>query len=105
MHTLFFKSIAGSLAALALGVSVATTPASAHGGRRRRSLPWRLRRRRPSMAASADGGFHGGFGDRGFRAGFRDRGFLGGFGALLRRLWLLRLRLLGYYGYGNCLPY
>ena len=43
MHTLFFKSIAGSLAALALGVSVATTPASAHGG-------------------GGGGAFHGGFG-------------------------------------------
>jgi hypothetical protein len=32
MHTSFFKSIAGSLAALALGVSVATTPALAHSG-------------------------------------------------------------------------
>ena len=45
MHTLFFKSIAGSLAALALGVSVATTPASAHGG-----------------GGGGGGAFHGGFG-------------------------------------------
>ena len=32
MHTSFFKSLAVSLAAHALGVSVATTPAFAHGG-------------------------------------------------------------------------
>jgi hypothetical protein len=50
MHTSFFKAIAGSLAALALGVSVANTPALARGG-----------------------GFHGGFG--GYYGGYGYCGY------------------------------
>jgi hypothetical protein len=69
MHTLFFKSIAGSLAALALGVSVATTPASAHGGGGGGAF----------HGGFGGGGFHGGFGGGGFRGGFGDRGFRAGF--------------------------
>jgi len=69
MHTLFFKSIAGSLAALALGVSVATTPALAHGGFGGGAFD----------GGFGGGGFHGGFGGGGFRGGFGGGGFHGGF--------------------------
>ncbi len=58
MRTSLFKAIAGSLAALTLGLSIATTPASA---------AFRM----------GGGGFHGG----GFHGGgFRGGGFRGGFG-------------------------
>ena len=75
MRTSLSKSIAGSLAALALGVSVATTPVLAHGG----GGGFRM----------GGGGFHGGFGGYyGYYAGYGycDYGY-------------------GYYGYGNCFPY
>jgi hypothetical protein len=79
------KLIVGSLAALALGVSVATTPALAHGG-------------------GGGGAFHGGFGDRGSRAGFRDRGFRGGVAGYYGGYGYCGCGY-GYYGYGNCFAY
>jgi hypothetical protein len=65
MHTSFFKPVAGALAALALSVSVATTPVLAHGG----GGGFRM----------GGGGFHGGFGGGGFHGGFGDSGFRGRF--------------------------
>jgi hypothetical protein len=86
MHTSFFKSIAGLLAALAFGVLGATTPALAHGGGGSFHGGFGGRGFRGGFG---DGGFRRGFGDGGFRTGFRDRGFRGDFG--------------GYYGgYGYC---
>ena len=55
MHVSLFRSIARSLATLALGLSIATTPAVA------------------GLRAGGGGGFHGGFG--GFHGGFGDGGF------------------------------
>jgi hypothetical protein len=95
MHTSFFKSIAGSLAALALGVSVATTPALAHGGGG------------GFHGGFGGGGFHGGFGGGGFRGGFGDRGFRGGFGGYYGGYGYCGYGYgyYGYYGYGNCFAY
>ena len=68
MHVSLFRSIAKSLAILALGLSVATTPAVARGGGRG-----------GGSFHGGGGGFHGGFGDRGFRGGVADGGFRGRF--------------------------
>jgi hypothetical protein len=80
MRTSLFKSIAGSLAALTLGISVATTPALAgHGG------------------GFGGGGFRSGFGGGGLHGRFGGGGFRGGFDGFD-----------GYYGYGgydNCITY
>jgi hypothetical protein len=70
MHTSTLSSIAGSLTALALGVSVATTPALARGGGFGGG---------GVRSGSGGGGFHGDFGGREFHGGFTDRGFPGGF--------------------------
>ena len=72
MHVSLFRSVARFLAILALGLSVATTPALARGGG-------------GGSFHGGGGGFHGGFGGGGFRGRFADRRFVGGFG--------------GYYGY------
>jgi hypothetical protein len=86
MHTSLFKSIAGSLAALTLGISVATTPALAghdggFGGGGFRS-------------GFGGGGLHDRFGGEGFHGRIGGGGFRGGFD--------------GYYGFGgyeNCIAY
>ncbi len=62
MHVSLFRSIARSLATLALGLSIATTPAVA------------------GFRSGGGGGFHGGFGGGGFHGGFGSEGFHGGFG-------------------------
>ena len=86
MHKSLFALIAGSLMALAIGVSAATTPAQAH--------------------FRSGGGFHGGFGGLGFHGGFRDRGFRGGFGGYYAVYGYGYCGYeYGYYGYGNCFAY
>jgi hypothetical protein len=98
MHSSFFKSIGGSLAALTIVVSIATTPAMA------------------GFRSGGGGGFHGGFGGGGFRGGFgggrfrdgfRDRGFRGVFGGYYAGYGYCGYGGYGYgyYGYGNCFAY
>ena len=72
MHVSLFRSIARSLAILALGLSVATTPAVARGGGGGGGSFH-------GGGGFGGGGFHGGFGDRGFRGGVGDGGFRGRF--------------------------
>ena len=62
MHVSLFRSIGRFLAILALGLSVATTPAVARGGG-------------GGSFHGGGGGFHGGFGGRGFHNGFGGGGF------------------------------
>jgi hypothetical protein len=95
MHTSLFKLIAGSLAVLTMGVSVATSPAQAH---------FRSSGGGGFHGSFGGGGFHGGFGGRGFREGFRDRGFRGGFGGYYAGYGYCSYGY-GYYGYGNCFAY
>ena len=80
------KTIAGSLAMLALGVSIATSPTLAARGGHFGGGGVRI--------ASGFGGFHGRFGDRGLRGGFGGGGFYDGFDAYY-----------GGYGYGPYGPY
>jgi hypothetical protein len=103
-NTSFFKSIAGSFAALALGVSFASTPVLAHGeggfhggfggGDFHGGFGGG-----DFHGGFGGGGFRGGFGDRGLRKGSRDRGFRRGFGAY----YAYCDYGYGYYGYRNCL--
>jgi hypothetical protein len=81
MHVSLFRSIARSWAILALGLSVATIRAVAHGGG-------------GGSFHGGGGGLHGGFGDRGFRGGVGDGGFRGRFADRG-----FRGRFGGYYGY------
>jgi hypothetical protein len=83
MHVSLFRSIARSLAILALGLSVATTPAVARGGG-------------GGSFHGGGGGFHGGFGGRGFHNGFGGGGFRGRFAD---RGFRRRFAFGGYYGY------
>jgi hypothetical protein len=69
MQASLFRSLARSLATLALGLSIATTPAVAG-----------LRVGGGGGFHGAGGGFHGGFGGGGFHAGFGGGGFHGGLG-------------------------
>ena len=108
MHVSLFRSIARSLAILALGLSVATTPAVARGGG-------------GGSFHGGGGGFHGGFGGGGFHRGFGDGGFRGRFadrrfhrrfgdrffgdGAYYAGYGYCGYGYYGYPGYGNCLAY
>jgi hypothetical protein len=97
MHKSLFALIAGSLMALAIGVSAATTPAQAH---------FRSGGGGGFHGGFGGGGFHGGFGGLGFHGGFRDRGFRGGFGGYYAVYGYGYCGYeYGYYGYGNCFAY